>query len=84
VSSREFTEWLAYERLHPPEEDRADVRHAHLMTLLANVNRDPKRQPRPWTAEDFLPRWHEDPVPTDEQLYAKIIGINAAFGGSMN
>ena len=84
VSSAEFSEWQAWLRIHPPEEDRADIRHAQLMALLANVNRDPKRTSRPYDPEDFLLRWTPAALPTPDALYAKVVMLNAAFGGRVN
>lgn len=37
INGREQADWLASLRLDPPEEDRADVRHALLAALLVKV-----------------------------------------------
>ena len=50
-------EWQIYWMIEPPLETRVDIGFAQLMSLLANVNRDSKRQPEPWTPADFLPSW---------------------------
>lgn len=51
LSARQFAEWQAYEAVEPFDETRMDARFSALMTLLANINRDPKRQP--FTEADF-------------------------------
>ena len=81
MSSKEFTEWLAYYRLEPFGAEADDHRMAHLMALIANVNRDPKRRKTPWTPEDFLP----DRVPRRsgeaDDLRPRIDAAMTAFGG---
>jgi hypothetical protein len=81
VSSREFTEWLAYARLEPFGSEADDHRMAQLLALIANVNRDPRRRKRPYRPEDFLlqrgPRTEPDP----DALRPRIDAAMAAFGG---
>lgn len=56
VSSRELSEWLAYERLTGPlGSSRHDQLTAMLAAVVANTARDPKARPRPFEARDFLP-----------------------------
>lgn len=50
-------------RRHLAREERMDRRFSLLATLYANVHRDEKRRPMPYTIEDFLPR-HEARAPT--------------------
>lgn len=62
-------------------EQADDLRHAELMMLLANVNRDPKRHPQPFRVADFMPEVgtrREEP-----DLAAKIMATNAALGGTV-
>jgi len=81
VSSREFTEWLAYYRLEPFGADADDRRMAQLMALIANVNRDPKRRKQPWTPEDFLPNRAPRRSGDVGDLRPRIDAAMAAFGG---
>jgi len=37
MSSREFSEWIAYGRIYPIGEDRADARIASLMSVLLEI-----------------------------------------------
>lgn len=45
-----------------------------LMALTANVNRDPKRRPHPWTAEDFIPH---DPAKAEADAQATAAALPA-------
>jgi hypothetical protein len=81
VSSREFTEWLAYARLEPFGSVADDQRMAQLLALIANVNRDPQRRRRPWSPEDFLPQRGPRREPDQDGLRVGIDAAMAAFGG---
>lgn len=81
VSSREFTEWLAYARLEPFGAEADDHRMAQLLALVANVNRDPKRRRRPWSPGDFLPQRGLRAEPDQDSLRPRIDAAMAAFGG---
>jgi hypothetical protein len=72
---------MAYHRLEPFGPDADDQRMAHLMALIANVNRDPKRRKTPWTADDFLPQRGPRLASEDETLRPRIDAAMAALGG---
>jgi len=55
MSSWEFAESLAFERLEPDPAEMTMHLVAALLALTANVNRDPKAKPVPYTVDDFLP-----------------------------
>lgn len=57
ISSREFTEWIAYNRIEPFGEKRADIRSAIVASVIANVNRDKKKKPSPFKTDDFMPEF---------------------------
>lgn len=78
VSSREFAEWMAYATLEPFGPEREDQRAGVVAATLANINRDSKLRPEPYSVEDFFPR-HDTPVipaedlgPTPDQLESKL------------
>jgi hypothetical protein len=54
VTYRELTNWAAYYEAEPWGEWRADARTAQITAMLANVNRDPKKQPKPYSVQDFM------------------------------
>lgn len=45
---------MAYEEVEPFGEMIADQRHGVLSSVLANVNRDAKKKPEPYRADDFI------------------------------
>jgi hypothetical protein len=58
IDSREFSEWIAYDRLHPirPLEDLF-VALSQANWLFAEANRDRKRKPTSYSLTQFLPLW---------------------------
>lgn len=50
-----MTEWVAFYRLEPFGPEAAYHRTAILSSLLANINRDSKKKPEPFTPADFMP-----------------------------
>lgn len=47
--------WQAFWRVDPWGEQRADLRAGMSMALQANMNRDPKRRMKAFSARDFMP-----------------------------
>ena len=81
MDSQESVEWLASLQLDPPEEDRADVRHAMLMSMLAQVYTGKPHKPQAFL--DDLP-WRDvatAPKTTPALLRRKIDAAMMAFGG---
>ena len=74
ISSQQLSEWMAFGQLEPFGEERADLRMGILAALIANVNRDPKKTPQPFTPQDFMPNFddslREKPKQTAKELYA--------------
>lgn len=68
LGTRRILEWMRYERLEPWGEQRADLRSAIIAATLANVHRDPRRRPQPFTPADFMPRFGEPPRPKRQSL----------------
>lgn len=77
MSWREYLEWQEYFALEPFGEERADLRAGIVASVIANVNRDPKKRKEPYAPLDFMP-YTERPKPTPEQVAHK---IRAALGG---
>lgn len=59
ISIKQLHAWMAYYELEPFGEQRDDLRMAQLLALTANVNRDPKKRHKPYTAMDFMPDFEE-------------------------
>lgn len=47
--------WHQYSLVEPFGEERGDLRAGIVASVIANSNRDPKRRPQPFTAQDFMP-----------------------------
>lgn len=54
MTGPQLLEWRAYADLEPFDEERADLRAAQICAVLAEVNRDKKKRPEPFTPKDFL------------------------------
>jgi Protein of unknown function (DUF4035) len=83
ISWKQLHEWIAYAELEPFDETRADYRAASICTLLANINRNPKKQPRAFEIQDFLLLFGEDKKPKkqtwqQQKMIAQMIAM--AYG----
>lgn len=76
MTSREFTEWLAYDRVAPFGVERADVNAAIIAMTVARVMGGNNLL----GIEDFLPRFNaiED---TDERTLRFAVRMHKALGG---
>lgn len=54
LNARQLAEWEAYYQLEPHGEQRQDWQMARICQILANVNRDSKKTPTPYSEKDFL------------------------------
>lgn len=81
MSSRELSEWMAYERVAGPlGGQRIDVAAALISATIANVNREPRTQAYPVT--DFLVDWDGPAEPASmspDELWAQIRQAHAAI-----
>ncbi len=67
ISSRELSEWMAFFQMEPWGCEVDDWRFGMLASVIANVNRDPKRQRKPFRPQDFVPK--RDAEPAEEQTW---------------
>lgn len=70
VSSREISEWQAFEEEHGPAWLRPDHGSAFIVATLANVYRDRKTHPEPYDLTEFLQGGVPDFEQTPEQMAA--------------
>jgi hypothetical protein len=77
ISSRDFARWMAYSRLEPWGEERADLRMGIVASVIANSNRG--KNQKPFHASDFIPSF--EPVNEEEQAERLIAKARAALGG---
>jgi hypothetical protein len=52
---------MVYWSIEPPLAERLEIAIATLTSMTANINRDPKKRPEPFTAKDFMRQWWEAP-----------------------
>jgi hypothetical protein len=58
MSSVEFAEWQAFQRLEGPLGPvRADWRAAVVASVVANANRDTRKHRKAYEPPDFIPKW---------------------------
>jgi len=53
---------MAYFKLEPFGEDRADLRAGIIASTIANVHRDSKKRRKPYTPQDFMPKFEQKKV----------------------
>ncbi len=59
LTAEQFLGWLAYAELEPFDEMRADYRAASIVQMIANMNRDPKKHPKPFLITEFVLKFGE-------------------------
>ncbi len=60
---------MAFYRVEPFGERRADLRMAIVASLIANANRDPGKRREPYTVDDFMPKFDEANEPQQHQTW---------------
>lgn len=85
MSSSEFSTWLAYYRLEPFGEVRADFRAGLLCATIANLVRD--KHNKPLTPADFMPLVELEleqtparPKPAAESQADMVAALRATYG----
>ena len=73
ISSREFAEWMAYNRIEPFGYERSDLGHAITAATVANSARGKKG--RTAKVADFLPRFSDKPAMSEARLKAVVRSI---------
>ena len=78
MMSKEFAEWMAYEKVTGPlGPERADVLHAVLLALIHNQWAKKPKKPK-----DFLPEWDQGRAQTPEEMLAMLRAWTAMAGGA--
>jgi hypothetical protein len=77
ISSEQLSEWMAYNKLEPWGEERADLRAGIVASVIANSNRG--KNQKAFKPQDFMPSFEpEDP---EEQTARLLAAAMAALGG---
>ena len=71
VDAEEYKLWVAYDKIEPFGDRRADLRTATIAAILANQNR--KRGQKPFTHEDFMPRFKHARVQSAEEVRRRLM-----------
>lgn len=85
TTSAELVEWAAFYELEPFGPERGDLQAGIVAATVANVNRDAKKQKKPYTAQDFMPKFDGGgggkTAKSPEELRRKWETVMAAFAG---
>lgn len=63
-------------------EEREDRRIGRLCSLIANVNRNPKKRSKAFTEEDFIPKAKVKKKQTNDEMMSMVLAMNKAYGGT--
>jgi hypothetical protein len=78
MSAHEYAEWIAFSRIEPWGEERADYRAALICKVLADINTPKGKQPMKLT--DFLLKFdQEKPTQSTEEMIGTVAQINAIY-----
>ena len=85
TTSAELTEWGVFYEMEPFGPERGDLQAGIVAATVANVNRDAKKQKKPYSAQDFMPKFEEGgkgkAEKTPEELRRKWERVVEMFGG---
>lgn len=85
TTSAELVEWMVYYQMEPFGPERADLQAGIVAATVANVNRDVKKQKKPYSAQDFMPKFTGGAggkaEKSPEELRRKWEAVVAAFSG---
>jgi hypothetical protein len=70
---------MAYYQLEPFGVERDDLRSGIIAATIANSNRDPKKQKKPFTPEDFMLKPAKE-SPGANELSAKLDAVFGSWG----
>ena len=77
MTSAQLSEWMAFYRLEPWGEERADLRAGIVASTIANSNRG--KGQKPFKVADFLPSFEPE---SEEEAAARLMArAMAALGG---
>lgn len=70
MSSREFAEWVAFDRMNPGEPERTDLQTALIASVIANSNRGKKG--KPYEMDDFMLKFQKRKPKTSHDVAVKL------------
>jgi hypothetical protein len=83
ITSKQFSEWMAFDRIEPIGEERIERMLALVCAVIANCHRTKGRK---WQVKDFLPDYQREPGErmTVEQSADFLKSLCVAMGGTIN
>lgn len=78
ISEAELREWMQFFTLEPFGSEVEFYRFGIIASVLANVNRDPKKRGKPFTPVDFIPTPKADKARRDKEAM-KPENVKASF-----
>lgn len=82
IDSQELSEWMAFYTLEPWGTEVEDLRAGIVASTIANANRDPKKQRKPFKPQDFMPKWDTQSDTQTPEDHRRIIEMWQAVLGS--
>lgn len=83
ISSRELTEWMAYEHISGPlGPRRGDYQAAQVTATLININRGKAQKAR--SVDEVVLRWDGREPMSPQEIYDQARKINAQLGGRVS
>ncbi len=75
IDSRELTEWKVYYNMEPWGTEVEDWRAGMIASVIANVNRDPKKRKEPYGPDDFVPKRVQEIEQQTPDEQSRIMGM---------
>lgn len=87
LSEREFwgltlAQFNSLVKWYAAEQETLNYRGALICSVIAEVNRDRKKQKKPFTPEDFMPKRRKGKL-TGEQMMDQVKAANIVLGGEV-
>ena len=78
-----LAQFNALAKQYNQEQDWLNYRSALVCSVIAEVNRDPKRRKRPFTSDDFMPKKKSKDVGrlTSNEILERLRALNTILGG---
>jgi hypothetical protein len=79
MGANHFWEWVAFAKLEPFTEERADLRTGIIASTIANIHRGKRR--KAYKPKDFMPQFTLKREQSWEEQLKIVEMLNFAFGG---
>jgi len=76
-----LAQFSALSEEHRRSQERQDFRAALICSVIANVNRDPKKRSKPYQPKDFMPGQKQTKKQSAQQMFETVKALNKLYGG---